>query len=485
MATTRDYTNSLLDAKIVLRNDTAANWKMANPILLEGEFAVELDTKKFKLGDGTTPWNSLKYLDFGGSSGGDLEPRVETLESEMTEAQGNIYVLSTQMVEALKAAADAAEAKKLAEETNEKVDGFDQRITDAETNAKAALDKATEVESSVGQYDERITKASEDASEAKTTAQEAVVKADEAKSTADAVASTAQDALDKATTASDKVDLLETQMESTVKYTEFQNPNDPEPRKTIQLNNHDTISGLTTSGEGVNIAMVSKWDKVDLGSPQVELNLNGSAERPTYNDNKELALVSDVQEVSEKLDSLDSSAVKYKEFQNANDDQVRKTIELKNHDTISGLMPDGTGVNIAMVSKWGKVDLGSASAEINLNGPADKRPTYNDTEEIALVKDIPSSENFATKEELNTLSGTVSGFDSRITEAESKAEEASSSVAQYDQKIQDATDLATSASNTASQTADGLQELKTTVNNQETRIIALENKGYDGGDVEL
>ena len=368
MATTRDYTNSLLDAKIVLRNDTAANWKIANPILLEGEFAVELDTKKFKLGDGTTPWNSLKYLDFGS---GDLGSRVETLESEMTEAQGNIYVLSTQMAEALKAAADAAEAKKLAEETSEKVDGFDQRIIDAESNAKAALDKATEIENLASQYDERITEASKDASDAKTAA---------------------QDALDKATTTSDKVGLLETQMESTVKYTEFQNPNDPEPRKTIQLKNHDTISGLTTSGEGVNIAMVSKWDKVDLGSPQLE---------------------------------------------------------------------------------------------VNLNGPADKRPTYNDTEEIALVKDIPSSDNFATKEELNTLSDTVSGFDSRITEAESKAEEASSSVAQYDQRIQDATDIATSASNTASQAADGLQELRTTVSSQETRIIALENKGYDGGDVEL
>lgn len=160
MATTRDYTNSLLDAKIVLRNDTAANWKIANPILLEGEFAVELDTKKFKLGDGTTPWNSLKYLDFGS---GDLGSRVETLESEMTEAQGNIYVLSTQMAEALKAAADAAEAKKLAEETSEKVDGFDQRITDAET-------KAEEASSSVAQYDQRIQEATDQATSAYNTA---------------------------------------------------------------------------------------------------------------------------------------------------------------------------------------------------------------------------------------------------------------------------------------------------------------------------
>ena len=52
--------------------------------------------------------------------------------------------------------------------------------------------------------------------------------------------------------------------------------------------------GKTTDGSAVNIAMVSKWNKVDLGSSSVEINLNGSAERPTYNDSKQIALLEDV-----------------------------------------------------------------------------------------------------------------------------------------------------------------------------------------------
>lgn len=43
------------------RRDTAANWTSANPILLEGELGFETDTKKAKLGDGSTTWTSLAY----------------------------------------------------------------------------------------------------------------------------------------------------------------------------------------------------------------------------------------------------------------------------------------------------------------------------------------------------------------------------------------------------------------------------------------
>ena len=83
------------------------------------------------------------------------------------------------------------------------------------------------------------------------------------------------------------------ELEKAVKYedtTTEQNPG----RKTIFLNNHDNICGKTTDGNAVNIAMVSKWNKVDLGSSSVEINLNGSAERPTYNDSKQIALLEDV-----------------------------------------------------------------------------------------------------------------------------------------------------------------------------------------------
>lgn len=84
------------------------------------------------------------------------------------------------------------------------------------------------------------------------------------------------------------------ELEKAVKYEDTATEQNP-GRKTIFLNNHDNICGKTTDGSAVNIAMVSKWNKVDLGSSSVEINLNGSAERPTYNDTEEIALLKDVQ----------------------------------------------------------------------------------------------------------------------------------------------------------------------------------------------
>ncbi len=47
--------------RIVLRQDTSANWALNNPTLLSGEFGFETDTNQLKLGDGVLPWNSLEY----------------------------------------------------------------------------------------------------------------------------------------------------------------------------------------------------------------------------------------------------------------------------------------------------------------------------------------------------------------------------------------------------------------------------------------
>lgn len=44
------------------RRDTASNWTSNNTVLLAGEFGYETDTKKFKIGDGTTTWQSLDYI---------------------------------------------------------------------------------------------------------------------------------------------------------------------------------------------------------------------------------------------------------------------------------------------------------------------------------------------------------------------------------------------------------------------------------------
>ncbi len=54
---------STITATVQLRRDTAANWTSNNPTLLAGEVGFETDTKRAKLGDGATAWNSLAYID--------------------------------------------------------------------------------------------------------------------------------------------------------------------------------------------------------------------------------------------------------------------------------------------------------------------------------------------------------------------------------------------------------------------------------------
>lgn len=52
---------TLSDVTILLRNDTASNWNTENPVLSKGEIGVEIDTNKFKFGDGVKTWSQLNY----------------------------------------------------------------------------------------------------------------------------------------------------------------------------------------------------------------------------------------------------------------------------------------------------------------------------------------------------------------------------------------------------------------------------------------
>lgn len=54
-----------INARLLLRRDTAANWTSVNPILAQGEQGYETDTKKMKIGDGNTRWNNLDYWKCG------------------------------------------------------------------------------------------------------------------------------------------------------------------------------------------------------------------------------------------------------------------------------------------------------------------------------------------------------------------------------------------------------------------------------------
>jgi len=51
---------------IQLRRGTAAEWTAANPTLMSGELGLETDTTYYKIGNGSTAWNSLAYGSFNG-----------------------------------------------------------------------------------------------------------------------------------------------------------------------------------------------------------------------------------------------------------------------------------------------------------------------------------------------------------------------------------------------------------------------------------
>ena len=47
-----------LNSRIIIRNDTAANWSSSNPVLLKGELGIETDTGVVKYGDGVATWDN-------------------------------------------------------------------------------------------------------------------------------------------------------------------------------------------------------------------------------------------------------------------------------------------------------------------------------------------------------------------------------------------------------------------------------------------
>lgn len=106
----------------------------------------------------------------------------------------------------------------------------------------------------------------------------------------------------------DKIDKLDDKYQEKGDYVSFTNIS--KDRKGIVLDNYNNILGKGTDGSSYNIAMVSKWDVVDFGSSSLPINLNGSNDRPTYNDSKKLALVDDVVNLTEfikqKFNSLNT-----------------------------------------------------------------------------------------------------------------------------------------------------------------------------------
>ena len=95
--------NAMYGVSIQLKYKNADQWQ-ATDVLLAGEIGLEFDTKKYKLGDGTTQWSELDYY---------TNPQVTALINSLTERVTAVETKDTTQDGRL----DALEAKDVTHES--------------------------------------------------------------------------------------------------------------------------------------------------------------------------------------------------------------------------------------------------------------------------------------------------------------------------------------------------------------------------------
>ena len=166
------------------------------------------------------------------------------------------------------------------------------------------------------------------------------------------------------------------------------------------LNSHSTQIGQLTQ---------EKQDKTDLNLATESKTVVGA-----INENY-AAINAEVTRAVAEDARLEEVKVPYTDISdNSNPD--RKTIMLKNYDSLSGYGTDGsTAYNLAMVSKWDKADFGASGIPINLNGSED-HPTYNDSEKLAFVSEL-TGESSKLAEDIKTLNETVATINQNLEDS--------------------------------------------------------------------
>jgi hypothetical protein len=119
------------------RRGLASAWTSANTVLSAGEIGFETDTNKFKIGNGSTAWNSLPYF----LNKNDIE--VGLLDTdEVSEGTANLYFTDQRAIDAV---AGGTFSTDVVEEGTTNLYFTDQRAIDA-VGENLALDDLSDVD---------------------------------------------------------------------------------------------------------------------------------------------------------------------------------------------------------------------------------------------------------------------------------------------------------------------------------------------------
>jgi len=138
--------------QIQMRRDTASNWTSSNPTLADGEWGLETDTSKFKIGTGSATWTALGYSSLPSNvlslAGGAMTGAITTNSTfDGVDIATRDAILTSTTTTADAALPKAGGAMTGAITTNSTFDGVDIATRDAiltstTTTAGAALPKA-------------------------------------------------------------------------------------------------------------------------------------------------------------------------------------------------------------------------------------------------------------------------------------------------------------------------------------------------------
>ena len=255
----------------------------------------------------------------------ELRAKDELLDAKDGELTNSISVLSSNLSSEISARKAADETLSQAISLNtEEVESLIENVNTLSASVETRLDSVEAFETRISTNEKAIGVLTNDLAEEISTRESADVVLTEK---VNALSEAAQKISDVVKEEVARATAAEAELEETkVPWTEL-----GEGRKAIVLENHDMLLGKDVDGSAANIAMISKWNVVDLGTAKLPINLNTpSGVRPTVQEDRQsgeeahqMAYLSDVEDANSSLQSvIDEEVARAKAAEKVNADAI-------------------------------------------------------------------------------------------------------------------------------------------------------------------